>query len=81
MALADSIHELTKRLTPGYTKDLFQSFSICGDCKTWQRFGELHDGGYLSCMDNMTLRAHTRKDNRNAPLALLAPLALGRKII
>ncbi len=53
MALADSMQEFTKRLTPGYTKDLFQSFSICGDCKTWQRFGELHDGGYLSCMDNM----------------------------
>ena len=53
MALAHSMQEFTKRLTPGYTKDLFQSFSICGDCKTWQRFGELHDGGYLSCMDNM----------------------------
>ena len=28
-----------------------------------------------------TLRALTRKDNRKAPLALLAPLALCRKII
>ena len=53
MALADSIQELTKRLPPGDTKDLFQSFSICGNCETWQRFGEHHDGGYLSCMDNM----------------------------
>ena len=53
MALADSIQEFTKRLPPGNTKDLFQSFSICGNCETWQRFGEHHDGGYLSCMDNM----------------------------
>ena len=30
---------------------------------------------------DVTLRALTRKANRNAPLALLAPLALGRKII
>ena len=53
MTLADSIQELTKRLPPGDTKELFQSFSICGNCETWQRFGENHDGGYLSCMDNM----------------------------
>ena len=53
MALADSIHELTKRLPPGDTMSLFQSFSICGNCDTWQRFGEDHDGGYLSCVDNM----------------------------
>ena len=53
MALADSMQEFTKRLPPGDTKDLFQSFSICGNCETWQRFGERNDGGYLSCMDNM----------------------------
>ena len=53
MALADSIQDFTKRLPPGDTKDLFQSFSICGNCETWQRFGGHHDGGYLSCMDNM----------------------------
>ena len=53
MALADYMQEFTKTLPPGDTKDLFQSFSICGKCETWQRFGEHNDGGYLSCMDNM----------------------------
>ena len=36
---------------------------------------------HWGCLENMSLRALTRKVNRNAPLALLAPLALGRKII
>jgi len=37
----------------GDTKALLESFSICGQCKAWQRFGESYDGGYLSCMDHM----------------------------
>ena len=37
----------------GDTKALLESFSICGECKAWQRFGESYDGGYLSCMDHM----------------------------
>ena len=53
MTLADYIQEFTKGLLPEDTKDLFHSFSICGNCETWQRFGEHYDGGYLSCMDNM----------------------------
>eukprot|EP00435_Cladocopium_sp_Y103_P023003 s76_g5.t1 len=57
---ADAIQAIADQLPPGVTKDLFQSFSICGTCSTFKRFGEEHDGGYLHCMDSLqpsTLRA------------------------
>ena len=57
---ADAIQALADQLPPGITKDLFQSFSVCGMCKTFKRFGEENDGGYLHCMDSLqpsTLRA------------------------
>lgn len=45
--------ELVETLEPGVTKDLFQSFSVCGSCAKWKRLGELNDGGYLVCMDHL----------------------------
>ena len=57
---ADAIQQLAAQLPPGVTKDLFQSFSVCGTCQNFKRFGEEHDGGYLHCMDSLqpsTLRA------------------------
>lgn len=60
--LGDSMHSMNSvskvlslkaAQSTGDTKALFESFSICGQCKAWQRFGESHDGGYLSCMDHM----------------------------
>lgn len=35
------------------TKSLFQSFKVCGQCGSYQRFGEPNDGGYLMCMDGL----------------------------
>lgn len=35
------------------TQQLFQSFRICGQCSSFRRFGEPHDGGYLMCMDGL----------------------------
>jgi len=35
------------------TKSLMESFRICGQCSSFQRFGEEHDGGYLMCMDGL----------------------------
>lgn len=35
------------------TKQLFESFKICGQCKSFARWGEPHDGGYLMCMDGL----------------------------
>ena len=60
--LGDSMHSMNSvskvlslkaAQSTGDTKALFESFSICGQCKAWQRFGESYDGGYLSCMDHM----------------------------
>lgn len=34
------------------TRDLFASFRVCGQCSSFERFGEPHDGGYLMCMDS-----------------------------
>mmetsp|Transcript_94495 Transcript_94495/g.225199 ORF Transcript_94495/g.225199 Transcript_94495/m.225199 type:complete len:315 (+) Transcript_94495:83-1027(+) len=51
--LSKVMQQLASTLPAGDTKDLFQSFSICGACGKWQRFGEAYDGGYLSCVDNM----------------------------
>eukprot|EP00928_Gymnodinium_smaydae_P016497 TRINITY_DN16196_c0_g1_i1.p1 TRINITY_DN16196_c0_g1~~TRINITY_DN16196_c0_g1_i1.p1 ORF type:complete len:324 (-),score=83.16 TRINITY_DN16196_c0_g1_i1:98-1069(-) len=33
------------------TRELLNSFRICGHCNKFERFGENHDGGYLMCMD------------------------------
>lgn len=35
------------------TKSLFESYRICGQCSSFQRFGEANDGGYLMCMDGL----------------------------
>jgi len=35
------------------TKSLMESFRICGQCSSFQRYGEDHDGGYLMCMDGL----------------------------
>jgi len=37
----------------GVAKSLFDSFRICGQCNSFQRFGGSHDGGYLMCMDGI----------------------------
>jgi len=50
---ASAIQHLAHQLPFGVTRDLFQSFSICGTCNNWKRFGEEHDGGYLLCMDSL----------------------------
>ena len=50
---ADAVEKLAAQLPPGVTKDLFQSFSICGTCNAFKRFGEEHDGGYLHCMESL----------------------------
>lgn len=50
---ASAIQQLAQQLPFGVTRDLFQSFSICGTCNNWKRFGEEHDGGYLLCMDSL----------------------------
>jgi len=40
-------------MEPGITRDLLNSFRICGSCKDFRRFGEHLDGGYLICMDHL----------------------------
>ena len=50
---ANAIQQLAEQLPRGVTRELFQSFSICGSCNTWKRFGEENDGGYLLCMDSL----------------------------
>ena len=53
LALSNSIMELAESLEEGETKEFLRSFRICGSCKAFKRFGEDHDGGYLSCVDHM----------------------------
>ena len=64
--------QLYQESTPGVA-DTIQSLK---EWMTSQQKAMIHND-----LLDIALRAHTRKDNRNAPLALLAPLALGRKII
>jgi len=35
------------------TQGLLASYKICGQCKSFERFGEANDGGYLMCMDGL----------------------------
>jgi len=35
------------------TRQLLSSFAVCGNCSKFQRLGEAHDGGYLTCMDGL----------------------------
>ena len=53
MALQASLEKFAATLPEGATKDLLRSFRVCGSCENFRRFGELHDGGYLMCMDHM----------------------------
>mmetsp|Transcript_89122 Transcript_89122/g.191229 ORF Transcript_89122/g.191229 Transcript_89122/m.191229 type:complete len:319 (+) Transcript_89122:122-1078(+) len=41
------------KTTESSTSELLHSFRICGNCEHFKRFGELHDGGYLTCMDGL----------------------------
>mmetsp|Transcript_1542 Transcript_1542/g.4370 ORF Transcript_1542/g.4370 Transcript_1542/m.4370 type:complete len:368 (+) Transcript_1542:64-1167(+) len=36
------------------TQQFLASLRVCGACETFRRFGERHDGGYLTCMDGWT---------------------------
>mmetsp|Transcript_4816 Transcript_4816/g.8742 ORF Transcript_4816/g.8742 Transcript_4816/m.8742 type:complete len:355 (-) Transcript_4816:73-1137(-) len=59
-SLSNTMQQLAARLPNGSTKELLESFKVCGSCTNWQRLGEEHDGGYLVCMDavpNSQLRA------------------------
>ncbi|CAE7203413.1 unnamed protein product [Symbiodinium sp. CCMP2592] len=53
VALSTKIAALADSLEPGVTRDLMNSFRICGSCKKFRRFGEEFDGGYLTCMDHL----------------------------
>ncbi|OLP76538.1 hypothetical protein AK812_SmicGene43516 [Symbiodinium microadriaticum] len=52
-ALSKKIAALADSMEPGVTRDLLNSFRICGSCKDFRRFGEHLDGGYLICMDHL----------------------------
>jgi len=53
-ALSDHLSAVAKAHPAGSpTAELFQSFRICGRCAEFKRFGETHDGGYLTCMDRL----------------------------
>eukprot|EP00439_Symbiodinium_sp_Y106_P036293 s4762_g4.t1 len=53
LALSTNIAALADSMEPGITRDLLNSFRICGSCKDFCRFGEHLDGGYLICMDHL----------------------------
>jgi hypothetical protein len=49
--LAQHFAGLASQSTNSITQELFESFQLCGQCSSFKRFGEAHDGGYLMCMD------------------------------
>jgi len=54
MTLSQTLNTLAEPMPEGSaTKGLLESFRICGQCGSFQRFGEAHDGGYLMCMDSL----------------------------
>lgn len=52
--LSRKMQTMASTLPNGVTKNLLQSFKICTSCKQFNRLGEAHDGGYLTCMDSLT---------------------------
>jgi len=52
LQLSSKLHKIASR-SAGHTKELLHSFRLCGQCNQFERFGELHDGGYLTCMDGL----------------------------
>jgi len=53
LALSTTMQQIAARLPEGPTKDLLKSFQICTSCNSYIRAGEEHDGGYLTCLDNL----------------------------
>jgi len=50
-----SIYMAIARSTPegSSTRKLLESFRVCRTCKSYKRFGEANDGGYVMCADGM----------------------------
>jgi len=45
--------QVASTLPEGPTKSLLHSFRICTKCRQFKRWGEGHDGGYLTCQDGL----------------------------
>lgn len=54
LSVSDRIQRMAETLPDGTTKSLLHSFKVCGQCQDFKRFGEAHDGGYLTCMDGVS---------------------------
>lgn len=53
LSLSNLFLSAAKSTPQSVTKQLLEQFKICGQCDTFQRFGEARDGGYLMCMDGL----------------------------
>lgn len=54
LSVSERMQRMAEALPEGETKSLLHSFKVCGQCQNFKRFGEAHDGGYLTCMDGLS---------------------------
>jgi len=52
-ALDYAIQAAADNLKPGPTYEFLRALRLCAPCKTYERFGEDNDGGYVMCTDGL----------------------------
>jgi len=53
VALDQQLQSVADKLEPGPTRDFLKTLRLCAPCKAYERIGEDHDGGYVTCMDGL----------------------------
>jgi len=51
---SQKLEHVASQLPQGPTRKLLQAFKVCSSCNSYKRLGEAHDGGYLTCLDDLT---------------------------
>jgi len=51
--LSAAFEQAARQASKNVTGELLRSFRVCTPCQHFERLGEQHDGGYLTCMDDL----------------------------
>lgn len=53
LALDHLLQSAANKLEPGHTREFLKTLRLCAPCEHFERIGEPHDGGYVTCTDGL----------------------------
>merc|ERR1719174_2147334 len=53
LALDHLLQSAANKLEPGHTREFLKTLRLCAPCEHFERIGESHDGGYVTCTDGL----------------------------